>query len=204
MQAVIDTQGTESPDDDTMRPSCDTAMGRAYAPNRIVEVAEGFGENGIVQSICQEDFGPAIDAIVDRIASRLGATCLPTTKVRSTDGLVRCEVIWQLPVPAEAPVGTPTDCGQTPFLLEHGGAAAGEEDRVLCRVPQLAVRQDAAGGLAPFTTSTDGTRFAEGWYYDDFSDEVAEDCATRPRARIAFVPSAYPPAGVDVFLDCED
>ena len=69
MQPMVDTKGTPEPDDDSMVPSCETAAGRAYPPQRIVEVAQGFGPNGIVQSICQEDFGPAVEAIVDRIAS---------------------------------------------------------------------------------------------------------------------------------------
>ena len=45
---------------------------RAYPPTRIVEVAKGFGENGLVQSICQDDLGPAVDAIADLITRRLG------------------------------------------------------------------------------------------------------------------------------------
>ena len=52
------------------------ASGVAYPPRRIVEVARGFGENGVVQSICQEDFGPAIDAIIERIGDRLRDPCV--------------------------------------------------------------------------------------------------------------------------------
>jgi len=202
MQPVVDDQGTPSPDDDTMRASCDTTMGKAYPPSRIVDVAEGFGANGLVQSICQSDYGPAIDRMIDRMTARLGATCLPTMHIRDADGLLSCQVIWELPPPGKAPVGTPSECGQTSFLLPLDGNATSRSPGELCRVAQLAVRQQAGGGLAPVPTETDGTLFGEGWYYDDFSDETAHTCKTAPRAQLAFTPGAKPPTGVRVYLDC--
>lgn len=56
--------------------SCDTARGAAYPPRRMVEVAQGFGGNAVVQSICQEDFAPVIGAILERVASRARGECL--------------------------------------------------------------------------------------------------------------------------------
>jgi len=44
---------------------------RAYPPRRIVQVARGFGPNGIVRSICQEDFSDATDAIIRAITRHL-------------------------------------------------------------------------------------------------------------------------------------
>ncbi|HMI91072.1 MAG TPA: hypothetical protein VK509_06890 [Polyangiales bacterium] len=77
MQPVVDGRNTPDPQDDTMRPSCNTSSGLAYPPRRIVEVARGFGANGMVQSICQEDFGPAVDTIVRSIGQRLAnADCV--------------------------------------------------------------------------------------------------------------------------------
>ncbi len=40
----------------------------AWPARRIVQVARGFGENGVVQSICQENFTSAVDAIVETIS----------------------------------------------------------------------------------------------------------------------------------------
>jgi len=71
MQPVIETKGSPDPQDDTMRASCNTSTGLAYPPRRIVEVARGFGANGMVQSICREDFGPAVDTIIRVIGQRL-------------------------------------------------------------------------------------------------------------------------------------
>jgi hypothetical protein len=48
-----------------------TASSTAYPPRRIVEVARGFGKNGFVQSICQDDFAPAMDLLITRIAQAL-------------------------------------------------------------------------------------------------------------------------------------
>jgi hypothetical protein len=73
MQYAIDDRETpEEPQDDTLRVSCTNGdleqSARAYPPRRIVEVAKSFGRNGFVQSICEDDFVPAIDLIVTRIA----------------------------------------------------------------------------------------------------------------------------------------
>ena len=77
MKEVIDDRGTTAePQDDQMTPSCNTASGKAFPPTRIVEVAKAFGKNSIVQSICQEDFGPAVDAIVLAITRAQESACV--------------------------------------------------------------------------------------------------------------------------------
>jgi hypothetical protein len=65
-----------SPDNpNEILPSCGSANGLAYPPRRMVEVAAGFGANGVVQSICQEDFAPVVGAILDRVAARASGEC---------------------------------------------------------------------------------------------------------------------------------
>ena len=60
-------------------PSCNVpGRGLAFPPRRMVRVAqelEGGGASAVVQSICQADFGPAMYAILTRLASTLGTTC---------------------------------------------------------------------------------------------------------------------------------
>jgi hypothetical protein len=73
MQEVPDPQ-TSGPTQ-TLLPSCMTGAGKAYPPRRIVNVARGFGANGMVQSICEGDFEPAVDGILARIAERLRNPC---------------------------------------------------------------------------------------------------------------------------------
>jgi hypothetical protein len=69
MQYRIDDRGTpDLPDDDNLMTSCTSPGTRAYAPRRIVEVARGFGERGFVQSICTDDWSPAMELLATRIA----------------------------------------------------------------------------------------------------------------------------------------
>jgi hypothetical protein len=185
-----------------LQPSCQNDRGRAYPPRRIVEVARGFGTNGTIHSICQEDLGPAVDAIIDVIAKQLGAVCLPRPLVRNSDGLVGCNVVWELPPAGMAGAMTPTQCGLPgfEFLLPpvEGREAVTDRGGAVCRVAQMRVANDM---YEP--TETDGVMFDEGWYYDDFSDQVLTECtAYETKQRVAFTPNAKPPTGVTVKLEC--
>jgi hypothetical protein len=67
---------TREPGRGNLTPSCirmeaDGNLALAYPPRRFVEAARAFGANGRVHSICQDDFGPAIDVILDMMAPRL-------------------------------------------------------------------------------------------------------------------------------------
>jgi hypothetical protein len=44
--------------------NCDT---EAFPGRRYVQVAQGLGDNAIVQSICTDTFVPAMDALIDRL-----------------------------------------------------------------------------------------------------------------------------------------
>jgi hypothetical protein len=194
-----------------LQPSCQsfnadgTERTRAYPPRRIVQVARGFGANGTVHSICQEDLGPAVDAIIDVIAKQLGAVCLPRPLVRNSDGLVGCNVVWELPPASMAGPNTPTQCGAPgfDFLLppDQGREAVTDRGGAVCRVAQM--RVVGTGDNRDFEpTETDGVVFNEGWYYDDFSDAVETECPGETQQRVAFTPAAKPPTGVTVKLEC--
>jgi hypothetical protein len=137
MQPMVDTKDTPSPDDDSLTPSCETENGRAYAPRRIVEVARSFGGHGVVQSICQSDLGPAVEAIAGRIAAQLGAACLPRPLIASGGQVAGCDVLWALPVPAQAPANAPTSCAALSFLSPVGDDATTPDGGQLCAVAQL-------------------------------------------------------------------
>jgi hypothetical protein len=77
-------------------PSCtrEDASGEpanAYPPRRMVEVARAFGPNGIVQSICQDDFGPAIDAILAPMVYQLQSAALTTPEPSTVESLLLSE-----------------------------------------------------------------------------------------------------------------
>ena len=80
MQEVIDPATNPGMGTGSLTPSCrrTDAQGHvasAFPPRRIVELAKAFGANGTVQSICQDDFGPAIDGVVDMLARRIMEPC---------------------------------------------------------------------------------------------------------------------------------
>lgn len=201
MQETLDPRGNMDPADDNLVPSCDRGMdARAYPPRRIVQVAKGFGANGVIQSICQEDFGPAMDAIIEVIAKQLGTVCLPRPLVRNKEGLVGCNVVWELPPPGAAISGTPTACGgNRPYLVEPDPGRANRSDKggAVCKVLQLPVGRDGSGMLAPPPMAA-----GDGWYYDEFSNETQTECTGVEKQRVTFTPQAQPPTGVTVKLEC--
>jgi hypothetical protein len=224
MKETINDNGTPGdPTDDRLVHSCVLdptksgaanmgQIGAADPPGRIVQVASKFGENAIVQSICTTDYAPALDVIIAIIAKQLGAVCLPRSLVRTSSGTVSCNVVWELPPPGKAPASTPTSCGgNLPFLLQPGPDETQMTDMQgqICKVAQLAVVPNTipatminTQGLGPVPSATGGQMFSEGWYYDDFSDEVKKNCTGMSKQRISFTSMAKPPTGVTVKLQC--
>jgi hypothetical protein len=79
MQETIDQSSKPGTGSGNLSPSCigTDANGHTWVarpPRRIVKLAQLFGPQGIVQSICESDFGPATDAIVSLIGERLAAS----------------------------------------------------------------------------------------------------------------------------------
>jgi hypothetical protein len=69
---AADDRGTISPADDLPRPVCTTQSGPIFPARRLVELARGFGPNGLVQSLCANSYEPAFDIILRSIGRRLG------------------------------------------------------------------------------------------------------------------------------------
>jgi hypothetical protein len=178
-------------------PACQrvNAMGQAETATparRILDVVRGFGENATLQSICADDYGPGMDAIIDIIASQLGAVCLPRPLIRTSDGLVACDVVWELPRVGTAAAGTPVSCSELPFLkpVDPGRPAFNEQGGVNCKVEQLPI------------IGADVVPTAPGWFYDSFSPGVVESCPRNRQQRVTFTGSATPSKGVSVKLEC--
>jgi hypothetical protein len=77
MQEELDPSTNPGTGQGNLRPSCvravegENTVATAFPPRRLVSLARAFGEHGMVQSICQDDFGPAVEAIVDGLAAHL-------------------------------------------------------------------------------------------------------------------------------------
>jgi hypothetical protein len=149
----------------------------AYPPRRIVEVAKGFGRNGLVQSICQDDFGPAIDGVVEMMAREVAAQCLPNL-LKRRNGLVQCDVIVEN-----------ASC-EAPYLQ----ADASGETR--CKVTQLPVREGRVGSGKGFYYDD----FSEPARKREGKDLV---CGDGPGALITFTEEARPAPDARVYLDCD-
>lgn len=78
--------------------------GKAYPSTRTLEIMKAFGENTIAASICPKvtdasnkdyyGYTPAVSAIIDRLAEKLGGQCLPRPLVANEEtGEVPCVVV---------------------------------------------------------------------------------------------------------------
>jgi hypothetical protein len=204
MQEQIDTEDTPDPTDDRLKHSCEGPR-TADPPIRLLQTAQGFGRNGVVQSICSDDFAPAIDAITARIGSRFGADCLPAALERGASGLVACDLLWELPLANSSPASTPASCDDPkfPFLRPRtNGPATSASGGEICELAQLRVITNADGDFAYSPTSFHGATIDDGWYYDDFSAGSFELCTQGVPARVNFSPDAIPGVGVRMLLDC--
>lgn len=176
MQEVVDTGGTR------LRPSCDVpGRGLAFPPRRLVTLARELGHNSMVQSICQEDYGPALDAIIGKLADVLNRVCLDRALNPDATGRVPCDVVEVMPAGGDV-----TRCEQLAgrtFMRMSDPGRGEPAGREVCRVDQ-----------APHGEGT-------GWYYDDGAAAVAACPAIAPQ-RIAFTTGAEPPTGTDVHLEC--
>jgi hypothetical protein len=200
MQEQIDPSTHPGSGSGNLRPSCvrqvagESEPSTAFPPRRIVELARRFGQNGIVQSICQDDFGPAMDAIIQMLWSDLPAPCLPHPLVRRSDGLVDCKLLWELPKVALPGSGAPARCEQESFLSPATSTTIGSAGGALCELRQLPVTEH----------DPDAAPSGEGWFYDDYSRELQRVCSKFQPRRIAFTAQARPPLGVKVKLECLD
>ncbi len=187
-----DMEEVPNPDDDgeqgqQLTPACDAGTaGVAFPARRIVETMEGLassntGVGTVVESICADDYSPALNAIVDRIAAALRQLCLPRPLNRDSNGFVGCEVREVQPE------------GQTCADAEARGrepvAVSVEDGREVCRVNQLPSAAGVPTGL--------------GWFYDDFTAETAAACSFNPeQQRVSFTENAAPVSGARIRFEC--
>ena len=173
--------------DQALTPACIAGDGSgAAAPGvRIVETIQGLAGNNtgvgtVVESICADDYAPALNAIVDRIAAALRQLCLPRPLNRNSQNLVGCEVREVQPADGECNDGR----GRELIGTEDVGPAGESDVRNVCRIAQLA------------SDPTAGVPSGLGWFYDDFTPETAGACSFNPeQQRVSFTEGAEPLTG---------
>ncbi|MEY4512301.1 MAG: hypothetical protein RLZZ450_4423 [Pseudomonadota bacterium] len=172
-------------------PSCRGNTGgraeEAYPPRRFLQVAQGFGNDAVVSSICSDDFAPALDKLIDRIATKLSGNCLPRRLKRDASGKVQCDVYELL---AEGETKCDAKRGHVGRPLKRASEASDgvRESRLACKMQQVAVSNQR---------QTDGT----GWYYDDFTDQVKSVCPAGDQQRILFSFGELP-EGASATFEC--
>jgi hypothetical protein len=182
--------------DGVLTPACESAAARATPARRLVELVRRFDpDNGYLHSICEEDWSAALAPMTRAIARRTtGALCLPRAVSRDTAGLTDCQVHWELSPPERVHAGSIASCDEVPSLLElDGERPTNDSGGQRCVVRQLAVTG------APENPVIES---GHGWYYDDFSEDVRQECTSGRRQKIAFSPDAEPPSGVLVKIEC--
>lgn len=178
--------------------SCQSENGRADPPGRIVEVAQGIDAAGgaaVVQSICQRSFEPALDAIIDKLALILSATCLPRPLNRDASGRVGCDVIEALPE------GQNCELTRGRFPRDQDGDGLGDVNelgRRLCNVCQLRTLPD--GSLENIDERPGCAGASTGWFYEE--GDSLDTCPASRRQRVTFADGAVPPVGASISVLC--
>jgi len=187
--AEVPNPADDGQQDQALTPACVAGDGSgAAAPGvRIVETVNGLASNStgvgtVVESICADDYAPALNAIVDRIAAALRQLCLPRPLNRTAQNLVGCEVREVQPEG-----GTCATAGRG----REEVAVDTEDGRDVCRVTQLP------------SDPTAGVPQGLGWFYDDFTAETAGACSFNPeQQRVSFTEGAAPLTGARVRFEC--
>ncbi len=165
-----------------LAPSCNVpGRGIAMPPQRIVEVAHGLAPWSTVQSMCQDDYASAMDAIAAQIASGLESTCLARSVVADAAGHVACDVLEIMPG-----AGDVTRCADAPgrTFVRMSSSELGEPlGREVCAVPET---PRGAGA---------------GWYYEEGTDAAAA-CGPATPQRIAFTAGFGRAPGATFRVEC--
>ncbi|HVZ32529.1 MAG TPA: hypothetical protein VG963_08885 [Polyangiaceae bacterium] len=157
------------------QPTCtETTGGRnqeAYPGKRFVQVAAGFTDQ-VLYSICSDDYGPALDNLIEKIADKLTGNCLPRQLNPDAQGRVPCDVYEILP---KGDSDCTSDRGHIGDPIERTiQTGLTVEKRTACKMDQVPVMNGRpASGEA-------------GWYYDDFSQGVKSSCPDGQQQRIVF------------------
>jgi hypothetical protein len=184
----------------------------AWPARRLVEVARRFDQstlcsgpcnNGIVTSICANNYEGAMQLILNKIQSRLTGRCLPRQlqgTFNGNDRSVRCEVRIALPPGStcDAALGRcPHVDGMTPMPGQCATGTAVTDPRTngpLCDVLQVPFTCNDPNNCGPGMPAA-----GAGWYYNTNVDPADP---MQCRQQISFTGNASPPSGSRTYLEC--
>lgn len=192
------------------QPACErrrgnTAVTSARPGRRYVQVAESFGSNGYVYSICNQDWSPAMKDIAQVIAQnvtrqcytdRLEWTLLDENNTRDAKllgkhkdvcsggkcGVAKCEIVVTFEYPIEADLGCPAEFGLTDgdmaqIVRETLKDSDGNPVRVKvhCPLPKLPSPIDCTKAFEEYGDSAE-----TGWFYcENARENYEETCSDK-------------------------
>lgn len=169
----------------TLLPACTnpSGWGHALPGRRFVEAAMLLGNQATVYSICNDDWRPAMNGILDLIHSAMDRVCFPhQLALDPVTCRAECDVVEILSDDRPCPAGRSE--ADPPTVTGPDGRV-----RRRCVIPQ-AERAPNAEGSCP-TTATSG------WYYVPRPQSGDADCD-----QVLFAPDAVPEALSDTRLEC--
>lgn len=187
------------------QPACErlvegAAVTSARPGRRYVNVAESFGSNGYVYSICNQDWSPAMRDIARVIAQNIGRQCysdrLEWTRLderKASDaalidkhqeacsvggcGVAKCEIVATFEYAVDSDLGCPAELGLSDadadrIVREMIKDEAGRNVRVKvsCPLPKLPSPLDCNKALAIYENSSE-----IGWFYCENQGENYEE-----------------------------
>lgn len=162
-------------------------------------MAQQFGDNALVRSICADDFEPAIKGLTDKIVGRINEITFSRELETSKDEadpclcLASCSIVEALAdlrdCPADRPCFEPLGPGTGCTYLEEDGYR-----RTLCVIPQAGTRLSDCS-LECTDPSAVHTVDGEGWYYLQYGENGGP--------QVGFTESMIPSDGSTVYIQCE-
>ncbi len=188
-------------------PLCDPAnrstqiKGKAYPTVRELRVANGLGGNAVIASLCAKNtsnaayptygYRPAMNAVVDRIATALTGQCFPTALARKADGTVNCQILVAYPNQTNQASG----CTDPGMMQPAPDVVARFDTRVTSGPAPVVCVFDQLGPGVGYPGATCAGAPNVGWCYVEGAG--AGGCAQS----IQFGGSG-PPAGTTLTLEC--
>jgi hypothetical protein len=183
-----------------LAPACSTSDGYAFPARRFLGLAQQFGDSAVVQSICTNDFGPAIRGLTKKLQDRIDGIKfkreLETEKDPEDDCrcLATCSIIEQMVDMRECPPG------RTCFEAEGPGTGCSlleDSDgqlHTMCVIPQAGTRIDDCSLECTDPTAVHGVD-GEGWYYLMYGEDDEPE--------LGFTESMIPVDGATVYIQCD-
>lgn len=203
-----------------LQPSCVTEMGEAFPPVRIVELVYRFGNNGVLASICQDDWTSALQAITRKIQTKLMGRCMSRQLASADPGV--CRVVETLTSEAPCPnLANRNDEERSAGW--HLDLGVNDSGRRMCEILPADYNADGCpDNVSRAECEEDqfgpGSSALQGWFYDATDEscefgqvrftgpEITSDMSTiRFECRTALCPARRQCAGAvaDPILECD-